>query len=409
MFGATHIGTRNRWNIFLISGFFSTLLLSLVYEPPVVKAQTTLTSAKIEDMPVFAQQHYLSCEYSAARAAAARWGVNLSEWDFIDGIPHNDDPHLGFRGNIDDGWGGTESYGIYAEPISLFLATRGLQTKLLWDGVEQVKQEVALGRPVVVWVAGGMGWSETFTDAANGNSFLMMPYEHAMTVYGYDEGGVYVADPGFGTYDWYSWANFSRSWGYLGNMAMSVFPAAAATPDEKPGVAPQFYRYWLQSRGATYIGQPITPAFTEGSKIYQYFERARLEYDTTQPSNQPITLGLLGRELTAPRQNEKPFQPLNAWELLAITSDEVRRYYPETGFVLDPDFLNFWLSQGGLGFFGFPISQPFEEGGYKVQYFERARLELHSEGIMLGLLGLEKVENQVKPLLLVNRFRDIYP
>jgi uncharacterized protein YvpB len=282
----------------MVSGFFSTILLGLAFlpEPETVKAGTAPAEARIEDMPVFAQQHYLSCEYSAARAAAARWNVNLSEGDFIDSIPYNEDPHLGFRGNIDDGWGGTDSYGIYAEPIALFLATRGLQTKLLWGGVESVKQEIALGRPVVVWVAGGMGWSDPFEASANGNSFLMMSYEHAMTVYGYDENGVDVADPGFGTYDYYSWENFTRSWGYLGNMAMSVFPAdVPATPEEMPGIAPQFYRYWLRNHGLEFIGQPLAPAFTEGTKIYQYFERARLELHT-EGITPAIMLGLLGKE-----------------------------------------------------------------------------------------------------------------
>ena len=395
MIGVTYIHVNNRWNIFMVSGFFSTLLISLAFSTQTVKADSLPAAARIKNMPVFAQQHYLSCEYSAVRAAAARWNVNLTEWDFINSIPNNEDPHLGFRGNIDDGWGGTDSYGIYAEPIAQFLATRALQTKLLWGGVESVKQEVTLGRPVVVWVAGGMGWSETFEASANGNSFLIMPYEHAMTVYGYNENGVYVADPGFGTYDYYSWENFTRSWGYLGNMAMSVFPAdAALNPDEKPGIAPQFYRYWLRNRGMELIGQPLAPPYTEGAKVYQYFERARLEYDTTLPSDQLIGRGLLGREVTASRQQEPAFQPLNDWELLAITSEETRRYFPATGFSLAPEFVDYWQNQNGLALFGYPISRLLDESGLKVQYFERARLELHTEGtipvIMLGMLGQER-------------------
>ena len=416
MLGVIHIGPNNRWNIYIISGFFSTLLLTLAATPQAVKAQVAPVSAHIEDMPVFAQHHYLSCEYSAARAAAALWGVNLSEDDFIANIPKNDDPHLGFRGDIDDGWGGTDSYGIYAEPIALFLATRGLQTKLLWDGIEQVKQEVALGRPVVVWVAGGMGYSTPFETSANGNSFLLMPYEHAMTIYGYDENGVDMADPGFGTYDYYSWVSFERSWAYLGNMAMSVFPAnIMAGPSEKLGIAPQFYRYWLHNHTLGFTGLPITSAFTDNSKIYQYFERARLEYDTTLPSTQPIARGLLGQEVTASRRSEPAFQPLDTWEILKITYEETGRYYPATGFEVDLAFNNFWQNQGGLPLFGYPISRPFYEKGVKVQYFERARFELHTETsslvIMLGLLGVEKLHLPVgppaqPPILLVDQLRN---
>src|SRR3569623_1409625 len=70
---------------------------------------------KLADMPVFPQEHYLSCEYSATRAAVARWGIQLTEADLINNIPTNENPHLGFRGNIDNSWGGTNDYGIYAE------------------------------------------------------------------------------------------------------------------------------------------------------------------------------------------------------------------------------------------------------------------------------------------------------
>jgi hypothetical protein len=45
--------------------------------------------------------------------------------------------------------------------------------------------------------------------------------------------------------------------------------------------------------------------------------------------------------------------------------------------------------------FGYPISEEFTEGGYIVQYFERARFEWHPENtgtsyeVLLGLLGRE--------------------
>lgn len=402
----------HRWNLFMVSGFISTLFISLAFSYEIVQAAPV--STRIDGMPVFAQERNLSCEYSAARAAAARWGVKISEWEFISSIPYNANPHLGFRGNIDDHWGGTISYGIYAEPIAKFLATKGLQTKLLWDGVEQLKQEVALGRPVVIWVPGGMGWGQPFDGSADGVTFQLMPLEHAVTLYGYDENGVYVADPGFGTYDYYSWATFKRSWAYLGNMAMSVYPAGSAVvSDEKPGIAPQFYHYWLRNRDLGFTGLPIAPPYTEGTKTYQYFERVRLEYDNSQPQNQPIGRGLLGREVTGPRHQEAAFQPMNAWEILTMGSVEIQHYFPLTGFSIDPDFAGYWQNQGGLSLFGYPISRPLVEGGFKVQYFERARLELHTEFtppvIMKGLLGREKLEMATRPLVVMEHLQSIYP
>lgn len=359
--------------------------------------KTAQAAVRLADMPVFAQEHYLSCEYAATRSAVARWGIQLTEADFINNIPTNDNPHLGFRGYIDGSWGGIYDYGIYAEPIARFLATRGLNTKLIWDGVDSIKEELSYGRPVVVWVAGGMGYSAPVEASAAGQNFLLMPLEHAVTIYGYDDQGVYVADPGFGTYDYYNWADFQRSWSYLGNMAMSVWPASQGTvPGERPGIAPEFYRYWLRNNGLELTGMPIAPAYENNGKVYQYFERARLEYATDQPPTQPIERGLLGRELSSGRTAEFAFRPLNEVEIEALDTDTRSRFYSETGFYIDQNFAWFWQFRGGLEAFGYPISRSFVENGFLVQYFERARLELHFDSpdqpsvIRLGLLGNER-------------------
>ncbi len=68
-------------------------------------------------------------------------------------------------------------------------------------------------------------------------------------------------------------------------------------------------------------------------------------------------------------------------------------YFSQTGHTLSDQFLGYWRQNGGLSIFGFPISEPFDQGGFKVQYFERARFELHPEfagtayEVELGLLG----------------------
>jgi hypothetical protein len=70
-------------------------------------------------------------------------------------------------------------------------------------------------------------------------------------------------------------------------------------------------------------------------------------------------------------------------------------------------FKQFWEQRGGLAEFGYPISQELQEGDpaagppRTVQYFERARLELHPEQqgapgeIQLGLVGREVVKDRV--------------
>jgi beta-lactamase class A len=71
--------------------------------------------------------------------------------------------------------------------------------------------------------------------------------------------------------------------------------------------------------------------------------------------------------------------------------------FPETGFTVSGKFLAYWQEYGGLAQFGFPITAPFEQqladgNTYTVQYFERARFELHPENdpphdVELGQFG----------------------
>lgn len=73
--------------------------------------------------------------------------------------------------------------------------------------------------------------------------------------------------------------------------------------------------------------------------------------------------------------------------------------FPETGHAICKAMESYWRQYGGLAQFGYPISEPSVERSpidgkeYLVQYFERARFELHPEQkgtpyeVQLGLLG----------------------
>jgi hypothetical protein len=75
------------------------------------------------------------------------------------------------------------------------------------------------------------------------------------------------------------------------------------------------------------------------------------------------------------------------------------RYFPQTGHTVSGVFLRYWEANGGLARFGLPRTAVFIQGGYQVQYFERARFEHHPEykgtpnEIQLGLLGELLVDN----------------
>ncbi len=162
-----------------------------------------------------------------------------------------------------------------------------------------------------------------------------------------------------------------------------------------------FLKFWQNNGGLERFGYPWTEEFEErdllDGKIYivQYFERARFEY-RPENSARPVTLGLLGSELTQRVREEGPFRGV----LPAADTGE-RLYFPQTGHTLSGPFRRFWENTGGLAFYGLPVSEPFTEQNrldnttYPVQYFERARLEYRPEKagtrfeIRLGQLGTQ--------------------
>ncbi len=77
---------------------------------------------------------------------------------------------------------------------------------------------------------------------------------------------------------------------------------------------------------------------------------------------------------------------------VAGQSTPAERLFP-TGFLVRGEFLRFFDRYGGIETFGYPLTIQFEEDGRVVQYFHRARMELHAENppeqrVVLGQLGV---------------------
>ncbi|MDQ6694898.1 MAG: DUF5107 domain-containing protein [Chloroflexota bacterium] len=76
-----------------------------------------------------------------------------------------------------------------------------------------------------------------------------------------------------------------------------------------------------------------------------------------------------------------------------VQAQDGGRFYPETGKTLAPEFIGFYDANGGVPVFGYPLTDAETEGGLKVQYLERARVEYHPDDsgtpyeVQLGLLG----------------------
>jgi hypothetical protein len=149
-----------------------------------------------------------------------------------------------------------------------------------------------------------------------------------------------------------------------------------------------FLDYWRHHGDINVFGYPISEEMSDPASglTVQYFERAVFEY---HPDNSPgwqVELRRLGADLVAERGDEDPFRPIAG-------ADSSCRFYAETGHQICDHFLNEWDSNGALPLFGYPLSEPFTEGGYTVQYFERARFEWHPENqgtpyeVLFGLLG----------------------
>ena len=85
----------------------------------------------------------------------------------------------------------------------------------------------------------------------------------------------------------------------------------------------------------------------------------------------------------------------------AQTSGEEGPYFYETGHRVSDAFYDYFVNHGGVGRFGYPITEAFVDtkSGLWVQYFQNVRIELHPENsepynILLGLLGEELGKRQ---------------
>jgi LysM repeat protein len=180
--------------------------------------------AVIDGIPAYKQSRSLSCEYASVYIATAAFGDPIYEEDILWAIPQASNPHAGYRGDIDGPWGNTDDYGVYAEALVPILEGRGFAAEVSY-GVDAgyLQSQLDAGRPTIVWISargepGFYDWDD------EGNRFKLVPYMHVVVAYGYDEGGLYVSDPGPGNYTYYSWSWFLDAWSVLDGMALSVYP-----------------------------------------------------------------------------------------------------------------------------------------------------------------------------------------
>jgi ABC-type transport system substrate-binding protein len=235
-----------------------------------------------------------------------------------------------------------------------------------------------------------------------------------------------------------------RNWGRValyisvaGAMVLSIAPfgarqAAAQGASRKIGdfdVAGRFLEVW-QAQGSdqasTYVnGLPITARRPEIStvdgKTYatQWFERAKFEAHPENKAPYDVLLGRLGANYVEGRGSidpktgkirnpaDTPFLPIAKPANLGPTKIWFGVLNNNTlGHSISGKILEYWRRYGGgtdkgaIAQFGFALSEPYNEPStdgktYQVQYFERARFEVHPEKappyeVEIGLLGVQQ-------------------
>ena len=179
-------------------------------------------SAYISGIVGSPQLYTLDCEAQAAVDWARFFGVRISELDFIDQLPVSDDPEEGFVGFINGSMGQLppEDYGIHAGPVANLLREYNIQAEAIrgWD-LNQIKREIAAGRPVIVWIV-NLPFDidvQEYT-ASNGNTTTVARFEHTWIVTGYNMNTLTVIDSEW-TYN-VKTQTFLERWNTLGNQAI---------------------------------------------------------------------------------------------------------------------------------------------------------------------------------------------
>ena len=179
------------------------------------------------EVPTYVQQRNLSCEYASLVIALGAYDTWVSEWTFDELVPQSDNPHWGYRGDINGSWGNTTDYGVYPEALVAPLAELGFRGEAFYaqGDANSLQRYLANGVPVLLWL-GIWGDQSYYEYADDGTPYKINPGYHVVVAYGYDESGVYASDPATGSSVSWSWGDFMWMWNAMDGMSLAVWPLA---------------------------------------------------------------------------------------------------------------------------------------------------------------------------------------
>ncbi|MBA2452552.1 MAG: C39 family peptidase, partial [Chloroflexia bacterium] len=181
---------------------------------------------QLVNMPAAIEMSAVGSELTAVSVATAYWGASISENTLLASLEMSDNPHLGFRGDINGQFGGTDDYGVYAAPLSEAVSEHGFIGEVFYaDGdATQLTDRIDRGLPVVTWITYQTAQAEPQRVDDDVRPFTVVAGKQAVVAYGYDDQGVLVVDLASGGYSHINWADFMRSWNYFDGMGLAISP-----------------------------------------------------------------------------------------------------------------------------------------------------------------------------------------
>ncbi|CAN5194095.1 hypothetical protein BH23CHL1_BH23CHL1_10600 [soil metagenome] len=181
---------------------------------------------QLVNMPAAIEMSAVGSELTAVSVATAYWGASISENTLLASLGMSDNPHLGFRGDINGQFGGTDDYGVYAAPLSEAVSEHGFIGEVFYaDGdATQLTDRIDRGLPVVTWITYQTAQAEPQRVDDDVRPFTVVAGKQAVVAYGYDDQGVLVVDLASGGYSHINWADFMRSWNYFDGMGLAISP-----------------------------------------------------------------------------------------------------------------------------------------------------------------------------------------
>ena len=196
-------------------------------------AHTIGDGSAFVEVPSYVQQRNLSCEYASLVIAMAAFGAWVSEWTFDELVPPSDNPHWGYRGDINGQWGNTTDYGVYPEALVEPLAQLGFRGVVFYGQGDATTLKTYLnnGVPVVVWI--GMWGDQSYYEyASDGTPYKLNAGYHVVVAYGYDDSGVYAMDPATGNTTSWTWSDFMGMWDVLDGMSLATWPLVSGAASD---------------------------------------------------------------------------------------------------------------------------------------------------------------------------------